>query len=94
MGKWTLERLLQIGALIFWIGVSWAYIADFKVFKEDTVPNTYVRKDVYDAQQRNLLEAVNEQSATNRELAQRIAELLALERQTGEPSRVQRMFDK
>lgn len=70
MAKWTIERKLLVGTFVFTVlgftfglGVNWAMIVQHK--KElDEVPRTYLRRDVYEADQRRLTEAINRLTIT------------------------------
>lgn len=94
MGKWTLERWITIAVLVFTLGTNWqrilgqqADIDKLKQYNEEMLPKHYVSREVYDLNQQHLTEAINK-------LTESLEKLYTLERQTGEPSRVQRQFDK
>lgn len=94
MGKWTLERWLTIGVFIFTLGANWGRvwsqqteIDKLKAFNEETLALTYVRRDVYDINQKNLTDAIQK-------LTESLDKIYSLELKTGEPAHVQRMFDK
>lgn len=94
MGKWTLERWITIAVLVFTLGTNWQRVVNqqsdidkLKEFNETTLSQRYVTREVYDLNQQHLTEAINR-------LTESLDKLYALERQTGEPARIQRMFDK
>ncbi len=94
MGKWTLERWLTIGVFVFTIGANWGRVWSqqeeidrLKAFNESTLAATYVRRDVYDINQKNLTDAIDR-------LTVALDKIYALEQKTGEPAHIQRMFDK
>ncbi len=93
MGKWTLERWLTVGVFVFTLGANWGRVwtqqGDIdKLNKQySELGATYVRKDVYDVNQQHLTEAINR-------LSESLEKLYALEQKTGEPARIQRMFDR
>ena len=103
MGKWlTFDRGVMLLMTAFTFGVNWQGVWSQRErvdnLERDS-PVTYVRKDVYASEQRALSDSVNTQTEIARELRDEIRQLLALEKETGEPVRVQRKayrgaFDK
>lgn len=95
--KWSVERWLlvistvvSVLAFTFGIGVNWARVtaAEAKQFAfEQAVPHTYVRADVYAADQRRLSESLDRLTG---ELT-RLRERLDSPRPTTPP---ERMFDR
>lgn len=98
--KWTLERWLLILSLIGTItangvlaGMNWQKFinqqADIELLKRqnEEMSKVYVPREVYDINQRHLSEAIGD-------LTETLNQLYSLERRTGEPSHIQRQFDK
>lgn len=101
MGKWTLERWMMIGAFVFTLGTNWGRvwsqqteIEKLKTFNETTLRQEYVAKGVYVAERQNLTDAIDRLTKTLDRQAESLDKLYTLEQRTGEPSRVQRIFDK
>lgn len=74
---WSLERKLLVASLIvstmgfvFALGVNWATIIQAKAdiralraFNDDVLPRTYMRRDVYEADQHRLADSIDRLNA-------------------------------
>jgi hypothetical protein len=91
MGKWTLERWVMVAMLLIQLGMNWqqAKGQQEQINRIEKSQAEYVRQDVYDEQRLQLTDAINR-------LTKQLEKFYELERETMEPSRVQRqrMFDK
>lgn len=79
---WTMERKLLVATFLcsaigfgFSIGFNWAKLTTqgvkidkLEYFAETTLPKDYVRRDVYELQQKQLSDAINELTDTLREM--------------------------
>lgn len=93
MGKWSLERWLTVGAVVFTLGMNWQRVWSqqedidaLKLYQTKTLPELYVPREIYDLNQRYLIEAINKLT--------KAVESANWEIKTGEPPRIQRQFDK
>lgn len=100
MGKWTFERWLLVLGLVGSItansvlaGMNYQKFiqtqTDLETLKRQNAEDakTFVRQDLYDLDKKYLSESINR-------LADSLDRIYALEQQTGEPSRLQRSFDR
>lgn len=91
MGKWTLERWVMVGMLLIQLGMNWQQSKgqQEQINRIEKSQAEYVRQDVYDEQRLQLTDAINR-------LTKQLEKFYELERETMEPSRVQRqrLFDK
>jgi hypothetical protein len=94
MGKWTFDRWMTILGFAVAVGVNVQMltqikddVAKLKEFNETTLSQRFVPREIYDLNQQHLTAAINDLRVT-------LEKLYALEQRTGEPARIQRMFDK
>lgn len=100
MGKWTFERWLLILGLVGAItsnavlaGMNYQKFinqqADLETLKRQNaeMSKTYVSRELYDLDKKYLSQSIDR-------LSDSLDRLYALEQKTGEPARIQRMFDR
>lgn len=103
--QWSADRWVAILTVAFTIGLNWGKlvgngeiqksdIEKLKTFIETTLPQQYVRQDVYAANRQRDVEAIAEQHTLTQKLYDALNRTLAFQEKTNEPAYIQGQYDR